>query len=65
LRPDPADGRQLLAWLGARDHRGVAALRQLLSPAQQLVDLPLLPAEPVDLPSLSALGEVLEGRLGV
>lgn len=63
--PDPADGRQLLAWLGARDHRGVRALRDLLSPAQQLVDLPLLAAEPVDLPSLSALGEVLEGRLVV
>jgi anion-transporting ArsA/GET3 family ATPase len=62
-RPDPADGRALLGWLGKRDHRGVAALRGLLSPSQQLVDLPLLPAEPVDLDSLGALGEQLERRL--
>ncbi len=62
-RPDPADGRALLAWLGERDHRGVAALRALLPPAQHLVDLPLLPAEPVDLPALAALGLRLERRL--
>jgi anion-transporting ArsA/GET3 family ATPase len=62
-RPRPEDGRALLAWLGERDHRGVAALRDLLPPAQYLVDLPLLPAEPVDLPSLAALGQRLERRL--
>jgi anion-transporting ArsA/GET3 family ATPase len=60
---DAADGRALLAWLGARDQRGVAALRRLLPADQQLVDLPLLAAEPVDLPSLAALGEGLRERL--
>jgi anion-transporting ArsA/GET3 family ATPase len=57
------DGGALLGWLAARDHRGVAALRALLPPAQRLVDLPLLAAEPVDLPSLAGLGDALHGRL--
>jgi anion-transporting ArsA/GET3 family ATPase len=60
---DPADGRALLAWLAARDGAGVAALRGLLPAGQALVDLPLLPSEPVDLPSLASLGETLQGRL--
>lgn len=60
---DAADGRALLAWLGARDARGVRALRALLPPQQRLAGLPLLPAEPVDLPSLSALGERLLAEL--
>jgi anion-transporting ArsA/GET3 family ATPase len=62
-RPDPGDGRALLAWLGESDRRGVAALRQLLPAAHPLVALPLLPAEPVDLPSLSALGARLRREL--
>ena len=53
------DGRQLLAWLGERDARGVAALRHLLPREQPLLALPLLPAEPVDLAALAALGEAL------
>jgi anion-transporting ArsA/GET3 family ATPase len=61
--PDAADGRAVLAWLGARDHQGVHALRRLLPAAQQLIDLPLLPAEPVDPESLGALGAVLQRRL--
>lgn len=61
-KPDPEDGRALVAWLGDRDHRGVAALRDLL-PTQPLVELPLLPAEPVDLRSLAALGRRLQDRL--
>lgn len=60
---DPADGRALLAWLAARDAAGVAALRRLLPPEQLLIDLPLLATEPVDLPSLSALGDELHSRL--
>ncbi len=58
---DPADGRRLLAWLGERDARGVAALRALLPGEQRLLGLPLLPAEPVDLPALAAIGESLRG----
>jgi anion-transporting ArsA/GET3 family ATPase len=61
--PDPTDGRRLLAWLGSRDRAGVAALRKLLPASQPIADLPLLPAEPVDLPSLVALAELLHERL--
>ncbi len=53
------DGRRLLAWLGDRDARGVTALQRLLPAEQPLLALPLLPAEPVDLPALAALGESL------
>src|SRR6185436_387556 len=53
------DGRSLLAWLGERDARGVAALRGLLPGDQPLLALPLLPAEPVDLAALASLGESL------
>ena len=53
------DGRRLLAWLGDRDARGVTALQRLLPVEQPLLALPLLPAEPVDLPALAALGESL------
>jgi anion-transporting ArsA/GET3 family ATPase len=59
---DPADGRAVLAWLAERDHQGAAALRRLL-PSHPLVALPLLAAEPVDLPSLTALGERLRVEL--
>lgn len=55
--PCQVDGAALLAWLGERDRRGLAALRQLLSPEQPLAALPLLPDEPTDLASLAALGE--------
>ena len=58
------DGLQLLTWLGERDRRGLVQLAQLLSEAQPLVDLPLRPEEPTDLPSLGDLGAELEDRLG-
>lgn len=48
---DPADGRALLTWMGARDQRGVAAYRSRL-PHHALVDLPLFADEPNDLPGL-------------
>jgi anion-transporting ArsA/GET3 family ATPase len=54
--PLAGEGRLLLAWLGERDARGVASLRSLLPAEQPLLALPLLPAEPVDLPALAALG---------
>jgi anion-transporting ArsA/GET3 family ATPase len=60
--PQAVDGRQLLAWLGERDRRGLAELAALLT-GQPLVALPLLPEEPTDLPALAALGEDLAARL--
>jgi anion-transporting ArsA/GET3 family ATPase len=58
-----AEGLRLLAWLGERDRRGVAALRTLVAPADQLVDLPLLAAEPTSLDALASLGALLLERL--
>jgi anion-transporting ArsA/GET3 family ATPase len=56
-------GWELLTWAGQRDRRGLVELAKLLSREQPLVDLPLLPEEPTDLPSLEAMGRQLEGRL--
>ena len=65
VSPDPGapTGWELLTWSGERDRRGLVELAKLLSREQPLVDLPLLPQEPTDLPSLEALGRQLEGRL--
>ena len=61
---DPAAaGRALMAWLAARDHRGVAQLRDLLGGAGSLAVVPLLADEPTDLPALSALGRDLRRRV--
>ena len=60
--PCRPDGRELLRWLGERDHRGLRSLADLL-PGRPLVSLPLLAEEPTDLPALAALGEDLERRL--
>jgi anion-transporting ArsA/GET3 family ATPase len=57
------DGLQLLLWLGRRDRRGLVELARLLADDQPLVDLPLRPEEPTDLPSLADLGADLEERL--
>jgi anion-transporting ArsA/GET3 family ATPase len=57
------DGVRLLAWLGERDHLGLAQLARLLSAEQPVVDLPLRPEEPTDLASLADLGAALEERL--
>jgi len=56
-------GWELLTWAGQRDRRGLVELAKLLSREQPLVDLPLLPDEPTDLPALEAMGRQLEGRL--
>jgi anion-transporting ArsA/GET3 family ATPase len=61
--PGPGDGLQLLLWLGRRDRRGLVELARLLADDQPLVDLPLRPEEPTDLPSLADLGADLEERL--
>jgi hypothetical protein len=52
-----------LLWLGRRDRRGLVELARLLADDQPLVDLPLRPEEPTDLPSLADLGADLEERL--
>jgi len=57
-------GWELLTWLGERDRRGLAALAALVSRRQPLIAVPLLPGEPTDLPSLEALGRLVEERLG-
>jgi anion-transporting ArsA/GET3 family ATPase len=56
-------GWELLTWLGERDHRGLAELATLVSHEQPVVDIPLLPGEPTDLPSLESLGRLVESRL--
>jgi anion-transporting ArsA/GET3 family ATPase len=56
-------GWDLLSWLGERDRRGLAELAALVPREQPLVDIPLLPGEPTDLPSLEALGQLVEERL--
>jgi len=61
--PCTPDGRRLLAWLGARDRRGLAELRELLGSRRQVVDLPLLPDEPTGIAALEDLGEDLHARL--
>lgn len=57
------EGRRLLAWLGERDQRGLAELGKLLPAPQTIVDLPLLPDEPTDLPALARVGDHLLDRL--
>lgn len=59
-----ASGRELFAWLGAQDRRGVEQLRALVAGSQPVVALPLQPDEPVDLGALEALGGELLRRLG-
>jgi anion-transporting ArsA/GET3 family ATPase len=60
----PDDGRGLLAWLGERDHEGVAQLRELLGASHPLVVVPLLPDEPTDLEALTRLGAALREQTG-
>jgi anion-transporting ArsA/GET3 family ATPase len=57
------DGRGLLAWLGRRDHEGVAQLRELLGDSHPLVVVPLRPDEPTNLESLAELGALLREQL--
>ncbi len=59
----PSEGHRLLAWLGRRDHNAVAELRDLVGDSHPVIEIPLLPDEPTDLKSLSALGEMFESRL--
>ncbi len=56
-------GVKLFRWLGARDNRGLARLRSLLSKGEPLVEIPLQPVPPTDLPALETLGALLAHRL--
>jgi anion-transporting ArsA/GET3 family ATPase len=61
--PGRPNGWELLSWLGERDCRGLAELATLVSREQPVIDIPLLPGEPTDLPSLESLGWLVEERL--
>ena len=58
-----ADGRELIAWLGRRDARGLQELRSLMGGASPVVGLPLLPDEPTELEGLDHLGRTFEETL--
>lgn len=64
-RADPAldDGLRLFSWMADRHQQGVRVFRDLLPPPQAVVEVPLLDAEPTDLPSLDALSQLLDGHL--
>jgi len=62
-RKKTSEGHRLLAWLGQRDHNAVAELRDLVGDSHPVIEIPLLPDEPTDLKSLSALGKMFETRL--
>ena len=57
------DGRELLRWLGERDHASVSELHSLLGGSHPLVVVPLLADEPTDLESLAELGRTLGSGL--
>ena len=56
-------GWELLSWLGERDRKGLVELAKLLDREQPLIDIPLLPEEPIDLASLESLGKTVQERL--
>ncbi len=62
-REKRSEGHRLLGWLGRRDRQTVAELRDLVGGSHPVIEIPLLPDEPTDLKSLSALGELFESRL--
>jgi anion-transporting ArsA/GET3 family ATPase len=61
-RGEAPDGRQLIAWLGERDHQGLQELQSLL-PDRPVVEVPMLGQEPTDLAALTRLGVDLGARL--
>ena len=60
--PRVLDGQRILAWLGDRDHRGVAELEALLK-AHPLLKIPMMEREPTDLEALRDLGLRLQEGL--
>ncbi|HUK13005.1 MAG TPA: ArsA-related P-loop ATPase [Thermoanaerobaculaceae bacterium] len=61
--PRVQEAGRLLAWLEERDRRGLASLRTLLASDGELVEVPLLGAEPSDTAALGELASILRGRL--
>ncbi len=59
-----AEGRDLVAWLGERDRRGVEQLRSLLGERRRPVVIPLLGEQPADFRVLGRLGETLLAATG-
>jgi hypothetical protein len=59
-RPSAARARELLHWLGERDHGGMLELQALL-PGRKTSAIGLLPEAPTDLASLEELGRALAG----
>ncbi|MCB1036824.1 MAG: hypothetical protein KDD47_23565, partial [Acidobacteria bacterium] len=60
--PGPIDGRQLVAWLGERDHAGVEQLTTLLQP-RTLAEIGMMETEPTHLEALRELGRRLREAL--
>jgi len=60
---EASDGVALLRWLGARDARGLAHLRRLVTDGTPVAALPLLPVPPTGLEALDALGRALRQGL--
>lgn len=58
-----SEGRRLLAWLGRRDHDGVAELRDLVEDTHPVIEVPLMADEPTDLDALMELGRLYEEQL--
>jgi len=56
--PGSDRARQLLHWLGERDHRGLVRIRTLVSD-RPTIALPLLPTTPTDFATLETLAEML------
>ena len=63
VRDTASRGRQLMTWLGERDHEGVDELRDLVGDSHPVIEVPLAEDEPTDLESLASLGEMVEHNL--
>ena len=64
LPDDRSEGRQLVAWLGERDRRGVEELRSLLDASRQPMVIPLLDEQPTNLAVLGGIGKTLLADTG-
>jgi anion-transporting ArsA/GET3 family ATPase len=63
LPADAAEGMRVMAWLGERDRRGLAAFRRLLPDPERLIDLPMSGQEPTTIPALERVGAAFAARL--
>lgn len=60
---ETTDGLELFRYLGDRDSRGVEQLRELLSPSEPLLAIPLQATPPTDLTELERLGRIVLDQL--